>query len=191
MMKLSEEDGKSLIKIARSSISAALQGKGPEIEEGLKKKYSEKQGGFVTLTIDGELRGCIGYTEPIFPLWECIANAAKAAALEDPRFAPLSEEEFKNIKIEISVLTAPELIEVKRPADYAKKIEIGKHGLIVDKDGQKGLLLPQVFTEYKTGWERALEMTCQKAFLDHDAWKDKNCDIYRFSAEIFSEAKKA
>lgn len=189
-MKLSEEDGKSLIDIAKSSISAALQGKEPEIEEGLKKKYSEKQGGFVTLTIDGELRGCIGYTEPIFPLWETIANTAKAAALEDPRFAPLTEKEFGKIKVEISALTVPELIEVKRPADYAKKIEIGKHGLIVDKEGKKGLLLPQVFTEYKVDWERALEMTCQKAFLDHDAWKDKNCNVYKFSAEIFSEAKK-
>ena len=114
-------------------------------------------------------------------------HAAGAAAFEDPRFPPLSKEEFEKIKVEVSVLTLPELIEVDDVQEYSKEIEIGKHGLIVDKDGKKGLLLPQVFTEYNVKWEEALDMTCQKAGLNNDAWQGKDCKIFRFSAQIFSE----
>lgn len=186
-MKLAEEDGKRLIKIAREAISAYMENKEPEMDSSLKERFSEKQGAFVTITIDGELRGCIGFTEPLFPLWETIKNAARAAAFEDPRFPPLTSGEFEKAKIEVSVLSLPELIKVNKPADYENEIKIGEHGLIVDNDGFKGLLLPQVFTEYKADWKNALQMTCQKAMLAPDAWKDKGCKVYRFSAEIFSE----
>jgi len=186
-MTLSDDDGKILINIAKQTISSRFEGKEPDIEDSLKKKYSNKQGGFVTLTIDGELRGCIGFTEPIFQLWECVVHAAGAAAFEDPRFPPLSKEEFKKIKVEVSVLTLPELIKVDDIQEYSKEIEIGKHGLIVEKKGVKGLLLPQVFTEYKVEWEEALDMTCQKAGFNNDAWREKDCKVFKFSAQIFSE----
>lgn len=185
-MKLTNEDGKSLIKLARNSISAYFKNKELDAGKAVKEKFSDKQGVFVTLTIKGDLRGCIGFTDAIYPLWEAVVNAAKAAAFEDPRFPKLTEDEFKEIKIELSVLTKPELIEGK-PQDYEKKIKIGKHGLIVEKGYFKGLLLPQVFTEYEADAKKALEMTCQKAGLPPDAWKDADCKVYLFSAEIFTE----
>ena len=186
-MNLSKEDGKDLIVLAKESISSYFKDKEVPVTDDIKKKFPEESGAFVTLMLNGELRGCIGFTEAMFPLWETIVKAAQSAAFSDPRFMPLTDEEFKNIKVEVSVLTKPELIEVKEPSDYKKEIEIGKHGLIAEKGINKGLLLPQVFTDYKVNWEKALEMTCQKAGLSPDAWKDSDCKIFRFSALIFSE----
>ncbi len=185
-MKLTKEDGKSLIALAKDAISSYFKNKDAAVSDEDKKKFSEESGAFVTLTLGGELKGCIGFTEAMFPLWETIVKAAQSAAFGDPRFTPLTEEEFKKIKIEVSVLTKPELIKAK-PSEYGKHIEIGKHGLIVEKGMFKGLLLPQVFTEYKADWKKALEMTCQKAGLSPDSWKDSDCKIFRFSAIIFGE----
>lgn len=188
-MNLGKKDGKLLIEIARKSISSNLDGNGDiflAVDDSLKKKFSENGAGFVTLNIGGELRGCIGYTEALFPLWETIAKAAQSAAFQDPRFPPLSKEEFEKIKIEISVLTKPEEIKGKKE-DFPKKIKIGKHGLIVESDKRAGLLLPQVFTEYNVDSEKALEMTCQKAGLPNSAWKEPGCKVYSFSAQIFEE----
>jgi uncharacterized protein len=188
---VTKTDGKKLIELARQSISSHFSGSGAGADSAapdtLKKKFSTPQGGFVTLTIVGELRGCIGFVEPVFPLYETILRAAQAAAFEDPRFPPLQEEEFKAVKIEISVLTLPELIAVDKADDYLKKIEIGKDGLIIRGRFGSGLLLPQVFTEYKATPLKALQMTCQKAGLAADAWKDLHNRIYKFQAEIFSE----
>ena len=170
-MKLNKEDGKSLISIAKESISSEFGNKEIGISDHIKERYSEKSGVFVTLTIDGELRGCIGFTEPMFPLWEAVANAARAAAFEDPRFPPLTEEEWKSkgFNAEVSVLTEPEELKGK-PESYPKQIEIGKHGLIVEKGHSKGLLLPQVFTEYRADAEKALEIQDDPAFYDTLGW---------------------
>jgi uncharacterized protein len=189
---VTKTDGKKLIELARQSISSRFSGLGAgsvdsAAQDTLKKKFSTPQGGFVTLTIDGELRGCIGYVEAVFPLYETILRVAKAAAFEDPRFPPLEEEEWKNVKVEISALSVPELIQVDKADDYLKKIEIGKDGLIIRGRFGSGLLLPQVFTEYKATPLKALQMTCQKAGLDTDAWKDLHNRIFKFQAEIFSE----
>lgn len=185
-MKLTPEDGKSLIKIAKESIYSYFSDESLNIDSSIKKKYSEKRGVFVTIKIDGQLRGCIGYTLPLFPLWEGISKAARAAAFEDHRFMPLSETELKQIKVEVSVLTKPELIEGK-PSNYREKISVGKHGLMIENSLSSGLLLPQVFTEYCADAEKALEMTCQKAGLDPSAWKNPDCKVYKFSAIIFKE----
>ena len=185
-MNLTKEGGKLLIKIARESISAHFNDEKYSADDSLKKMFSEKMGAFVTLNIDGELRGCIGYTEALFPLWETISKAAEAAAFQDPRFPPLSREELGKVNVEISVLAKPELLK-GTPEEYAKQIEIGKHGLIVEKDSQAGLLLPQVFTDYKADSLKALEMTCQKAGLASGAWKEPGCKVYSFSAQIFEE----
>jgi len=162
-------DGKLLIKLARESISSYWQGV------------------FVTLYKNKQLRGCIGFPEPIFPLFEAIIKAARSAAFEDPRFPPLQKEELKHIKIEVSVLTVPALIKVKKPEDYLKKIKIGKDGLIIRSTLGSGLLLPQVATEYKWGVEEFLRHLCEKARLKQNAWKDKNNQIYKFQAQIFKE----
>ena len=183
---ISKEDGKLLLKLARDAISASLKEKEVEIPDEVKKKFKEKQGAFVTLKVNDGLRGCIGFIEAIYPLYETVARAATAAAFADPRFPPLKNEEFDKIKIEVSVLTKPELIKGKRE-DYPKKVEIGKHGLIVEAGFFKGLLLPQVFTEHKCTPEQALNLTCDKANLNPGCWKEEECKVYTFSCEIFEE----
>lgn len=181
------KDAKALIKLARDAISSVFESKQVEAENKLMDRFSKPQGIFVTITIDKQLRGCIGFVEPVFPLFEAVIRAARAAAFEDPRFPRLQKEEFKNIEVEISVLTEPELIEVDKPDGYLKKINIGKDGLIIRSRFGSGLLLPQVFTRYKCSVKQALEMTCHKAGLDEDAWKDLNSKVFKFQAQIFKE----
>ena len=178
-------DGKLLIKLAREYISSYFLQKEPNIST--LKHFSDRQGVFVTLYKNEQLRGCIGFPEPIFPLYNAIIKSARSAAFEDPRFPPLQKEELKGIKIEISVLTVPKLIEVKKPEDYLKEIKIGKDGLIIRSSLGSGLLLPQVATEYKWGVEEFLRHLCEKAWLKQDAWKDLNNKIYAFKAQIFKE----
>jgi uncharacterized protein len=182
---ISEGEGKLLVNLAKESISCCFNNKNPDITNV--KKFSEKQGVFVTLTKNNQLRGCIGFPEPIFPLYKAVTKASIAAAFEDPRFPPLQKQEFKDVKIELSVLTVPTIVEVKNPEDYLKKIKIGRDGLIIRSSIGSGLLLPQVATEY--GWDvkTFLEHLCEKAWLDKKAWKDLNNKIYKFQAQIFTE----
>lgn len=179
---VSQEDGLKLLKLARDTVSLYFDNK--TVEGSYLKKFNEKQGCFVTINKNKQLRGCIGFPEPVLPLYEAIIQAAKSAAFEDPRFEPLKKKELSEIKFELSILTVPELIKVKKSEDYLNKIKIPGDGLIINN---QGLLLPQVFTEYKSTLEQALQMTCQKANLSSDAWKDLNNKIYKFQAQIFSE----
>jgi hypothetical protein len=139
----------------------------------------EKRGAFVTLKIDGQLRGCIGLIRAAKPLCEAVREMALAAAFDDPRFAPLTRVEFASIEIEISVLTPLATVH------NIKEIEVGRDGLIIRLDFHSGLLLPQVATEQ--GWDRVtfLEQTCLKAGLPKNSYKKKNAEIYRFSADVF------
>ncbi|MBS3166689.1 TIGR00296 family protein [Candidatus Woesearchaeota archaeon] len=144
--------------------------------------FPEKKGIFVTLKKHGNLRGCIGFIEPIYPLDKALVEASRLAAFEDPRFPVLKKEEVKDLEIEISILSKP--LQVKN----IKEIKLGRDGLIIEQGYNKGLLLPQVFTEFNiTSIEDALSMTCEKAGLPEDAWKSKLTRIYRFEAEIISE----
>jgi len=187
-MNLTAEDGKILILLARESISSILNNRKIQIEPKVKSRFSESAGAFVTLTVDSDLRGCIGFTDALFPLWETVEKAAAAAALEDPRFPPVAKEELKTIKIEVSVLAKPELLK-GNPEEYEKQIKVGKHGLIVESGYAKGLLLPQVFTEYGVNASEALNMTCEKAGIARNSWKSPKCRVYKFSAEVFTEGK--
>ncbi len=180
------DDGKKLLILAKDAIKAHFNRKEITVPSELREKYSENQGVFVTLMKDFDLRGCIGFPEPIMPLVEGIIKAAQSAGFEDPRFEPLQKQELKEITFEISVLTQPEKINGK-PADYPKEIKIGRDGLIIRGSYGSGLLLPQVFTEYKCDPVMALEMTCQKAGMAADAWKDPSNSVYKFSAQIFME----
>tara|TARA_Y100000310_G_scaffold329965_1_gene400768 strand:+ start:2455 stop:3048 length:594 start_codon:yes stop_codon:yes gene_type:complete len=186
-MKLTLDDGKSLIKLARSSISGFFDKEEISVDKSIKEKYAEKQGVFVTLYMDDELRGCIGFPEPVLPLYQAVVDAAKSAAFSDPRFLPLTKEEFKGVRIELSVLTLPELVEVKEPEEYIKAIEIGKDGLIIRSNLNSGLLLPIVAVEYKWDAKTFLENLCEKAGMSSDAWRDLNNKIYRFQSRVFSE----
>lgn len=179
-------NGQKLIKAARDAIGSRF-GKEFEISDEFKQEFKEKRGCFVTLKIKDELRGCIGFPEPVVPLYKAVIESAKNAAFSDPRFPQLSEEEFRHIRIEVTVLTKPELIKVKQPEDYLKEIEIGKDGLIVERGYKRGLLLPQVAVEWEWDVKEFLEQTCAKAGLNVDAWMEPDTKVYKFQGEIFSE----
>ena len=181
-----KEQGKKLLSLARQSIESNFSGNVIDFSE-YKKEFPAQQGVFVTITIKGELRGCIGFPEPVYPLYKAVNLAAQAAAFEDPRFPSLKKDDFPKIKIEISVLTVPQLIEVKKAEDYIKRIKIGEDGLIIRGELGSGLLLPQVFTDYNCDAKKAMEMICQKAGLKSDEWKDLSNKIYKFQAQIFEE----
>lgn len=188
------DEGKELIQFARANIKNYLKNdERIRISEKLREKFGEKYGAFITLNKTNKtgnpLRGCIGYIEPKYPLCETVHRVSVSAAIEDPRFPPISIEELENIVIEISILTPPKLIEVEDPQAYLNKIEIGKHGLIVERGMRRGLLLPQVPVDHGRNWDvkTFLEHTCQKAWLQADAWKDKKTKIFKFRAILFEE----
>ncbi|MCW4008601.1 MAG: TIGR00296 family protein [Candidatus Bathyarchaeota archaeon] len=190
--ELSLEDGTFLVQLARKAVKEYLQtGKAIKPPADAPKKLFEHCGVFVTINSveDGEksLRGCIGYPYPTNPLVEAVIDSAISAATRDPRFHPLSLKELGSVVFEVSVLTPPELVEVRNPEEYVSKIKVGEDGLIVEKGFFKGLLLPQVPVEW--GWceEEFLCQCCIKAGLPPDSWLTKGTRIYKFSAIIFEE----
>ena len=176
---LNEEEKKTLHHIAKTVIENKTRGKPVpdfKIESPILK---ENRGAFVTIQKRGQLRGCIGYIEGHGPLHKTIEKMAEAAAFNDPRFTPVKEKELPELDIEISVLTP-----LKRITDV-NEIQVGKHGIYIKKGWSSGLLLPQVATEYEWDRQTFLEHTCQKAGLPSNAWKEKDTEIYIFSADIF------
>ena len=185
---VSLEQAKKLISLARDSIKAGFSSREPKVSKAIVNGFSEPRGVFVTITINGQLRGCIGFPEPVHALYRGIIEGAKSAAFHDPRFPPLSKEEFSNVAIEISVLTVPTLVEVRNPEEYFKKVIVGKDGLIVRGVFSSGLLLPQVAVEYKWDTKTFLEQTCVKAGLPANEYLDYDkCRVYKFQSEVFSE----
>ncbi len=180
-MKLSEEEKKILLQIARKSIEEEFGGEPVNLNQDFPESLNQKCGVFVTLTIDDELRGCIGYIIGDKPLFELVYEVAKKSAFEDPRFYPLTEEELDAIEIEISVLSPPKRIH------STDEIKVGEHGLIIQKGPFHGLLLPQVATRYNWTTKEFLEHTCLKAGLSKNEWKDPQTKIEIFTAEVFSE----
>jgi AmmeMemoRadiSam system protein B/AmmeMemoRadiSam system protein A len=176
---LNEEEKKTLHHIAKTVIENKTRGKPVPEFKAESPILKENRGAFVTIQKRGQLRGCIGYIEGHGPLHKTIEKMAEAAAFNDPRFTPVKEKELPELDIEISVLTP-----LQRITDV-NEIQVGKHGIYIKKGWSSGLLLPQVATEY--GWDRQtfLEHTCQKAGLPSNAWKEKDTEIYIFSADIF------
>ena len=189
------EDGKFLITLARKSILNYLTfNKLLSQPEDIPAKFLEESGVFVTLNKqdnkgEKKLRGCIGFPTPIYSLVQATIEAAKSAAVSDPRFPIVEIEEMKEIVVEVTILTPPKLMEVKDPKEYLKKIKIGRDGLIVKSGGRSGLLLPQVPVEWNWTVEEFLEHTCGKAWLPEDCWKDLSTEIYSFSGIIYQEVE--
>ena len=181
---LSPDDRRQLLAIARQAITSALSGEAT-VPAATSPVLAEKRGAFVTLTCRGsdELRGCIGYIEPLYPLVETVSRAAIAAALHDHRFEPVGRAELPELAIEISVLSVPQPI---RP----EEVVVGTHGLIVRLGGRSGLLLPQVATEY--GWDAAtfLDHTCRKAGLGPGTWRQAGVELLGFTATVFGEVSR-
>jgi len=183
MYDLTKEEKKTLLEISRDTLQKYLKDKTYPDKEKYKitPSLEAKRGVFVTLHKKKALRGCIGYIEGIKPVYLAVMENSVNAALEDPRFPLVKSDELKDIDIEISVMTP--LISFKGPDD----IEVGKHGLVISKGWNRGLLLPQVATEW--GWDKIefLEAVSNKAGLPKNSWKDKDIKLEKFSAIVFGE----
>jgi AmmeMemoRadiSam system protein A len=177
-MNLSTADKQLLLQVARDSIAAQLKGKAATSVQATSPVLEESRGAFVSLHRRGQLRGCIGYIEAVKPLLQTVREMAPAAAFQDPRFRPLQADELADLEIEISVLTPMRLIK------STDEIEVGKHGLYIVRGLNRGLLLPQVATQYH--WDRLtfLAQTCNKAGLPAEAWKDPNTQIFIFRVTL-------
>jgi AmmeMemoRadiSam system protein A len=180
MLDASERD--VLLKIARNAITAHV------FRESVRPApvsdwTGSLAGAFVSIHKHGELRGCIGHIEADRPLAQVIAQCAISACTSDPRFPPVNAAELPEIEIELSILGPLE------PIDGPDRIDIGRHGLLVARDGRRGLLLPQVATEWT--WDAAtfLAQTCRKAGLPADAWQ-YGAAVWRFEAEVFGDNEK-
>ncbi len=176
--EFSAEERALLLRLAHQAIEAALAGKELDVTSP-SPHLDEKRGAFTTLHLEGELRGCVGYVFPAYPLYRTVAETAVAAAFQDVRFLPVTAEEAPLLKVDISVLSP--LCPI-RPED----IEVGRHGLVITYGLRRGLLLPQVAVEQ--GWDRLtfLEQTCCKAGVPPDAWQH-GAVIEAFTAEVFGE----
>ena len=174
----SQEERELLLQLAHRSIEAALSGRKLDFTPP-SSHLGQMRGAFTTLHLDGRLRGCIGYVIPVHALYQTVAETAQAAAFDDPRFPPVTDDEASQLTVEISVLSPLRPI---RP----EEIVTGVHGLIVTKGGRRGLLLPQVPVEWHWDRETFLSQTCLKAGLPPDAWK-QGIDLQAFTAEVFGE----
>jgi len=188
-MRYSDGDGDLAVRIAREAAEAHVGGRAmrPFV---VPPPFEERAGAFVTLLVypSGELRGCIGYPEPFFPLLKSVVKGAEGAT-EDPRFPALTPQELDLVTVEVSLLTPPQLIEARKPKEISKHIRIGEDGLIVAQGAFRGLLLPQVAVEWKWDAETFLSGTCGKAGLHPDAWLDESTRVKKFQAEIFAETE--
>ena len=189
---LSLDEGKILVELARNAVKEYLKtGKYIEPPKNAPEKLFEQFGVFVTINKlkngKKELRGCIGYPYPSRALVEAVVESAIAAATQDARFYPISLNELGDVVFEVSVLTPPNKIEVKKPYDCVTKIKVGEDGLIVENGISKGLLLPQVPVEWDWNEEEFLGQCCIKAGLSPDSWLTEGTKIYKFQAIIFGE----
>lgn len=181
MSSLADSEKKLLLEVARDALIAAVEHRAAPADLSSNPSIHQPAGAFVTLHKHSKLRGCIGQLPGREPLVDVVIHCAGSAALDDPRFSPVRPEEVPEIDIEISVLSPLEEV----PPD---KIESGKHGLVVSRGWKRGVLLPQVASQFNWSAERFLEEACQKAGLGPAAWKDPETRIEVFTAEVFSEA---
>jgi MEMO1 family protein len=183
-LSLGQEERQTLIQLAKQSVEAVVRDKKVfEPAAADQEPLQQERGVFVTLREKGELRGCVGLITAQKPLYLAVRDAAALAAVRDPRFMPVRVSELPQLEYEISVLGP-----FRRVYDV-KEIQVGKHGLLIIRGDSEGVLLPQVATEQR--WERKtfLEEACVKAGLPRRAWKDKDTDIFVFSALVFDEHK--
>lgn len=181
-MPLTEAEQQVLLRLARTALEeAARHHRLSDIEAPEGVAFSKPCGAFVSLHKGSRLRGCIGYVEALKPLWLTVRECAMAAALRDPRFDPVEPEELPSLHLEISVLSPMEEIQ-------PEQVEVGRHGLLISRGFQRGLLLPQVAVEWRWDRERFLEETCLKAGLPPDAWRH-GAKIQAFTAQVFEEPR--
>ena len=180
-MQLSPAARDQLLDMAYAAIvDTVLSRRAQGHQQPTDPELNQRAGAFVTLMRHGDLRGCVGHVQADMPLWQVVQQMAVSAAEEDPRFYPLTQRELDELEVEISVLSP--LKDVKDAAE----IEVGKHGLLITKGWGRGLLLPQVATEY--GWDRNafLEAVCRKAGLPAGSWRH-GATLQSFTALVFGK----
>lgn len=180
---LTSAEKRQLLEIARKSVETAVkENKVYELPANLPPSLMQDRGAFVTIKENGELRGCIGYTAAIEPLALTVRDVAGFAALQDPRFRPITVGELPQLKYEVSVLSP------MRRVSELNQIKIGEHGLMIKKGRYRGLLLPQVAPEQHWDRNTLLDETAMKAGLPAKAWRDKEADLFMFTAVVFGES---
>ena len=186
--KLTDEQGKYLLSVARKTIQESLSGgKGVEkIDKNLSPIYKEKRGTFVTLTIGGNLRGCIGHIIAQETLIEGIKVNALNAAFRDPRFNPVGKNEWDRVKIEVSILTDPKPLSYSGAEDLLKKLRPGIDGVILKKGYRQATFLPQVWEQLPEK-EDFLNHLCLKAGFDGNAWKKGDFEVSTYQVQAFEE----
>jgi AmmeMemoRadiSam system protein A len=177
MSPLTREEARELYDIAWQALRLGVLCNTPYDGTPSHPALRERRAAFVTLKVEGSLRGCIGRLVALEPLYRIVADCAVAAATRDYRFDGVAPEELAGIELEISVLSPMEVV------DDINRIEIGVHGLYIEKGASQGVLLPQVAVEYDLSREKFLELTCRKAGLPPDAWK-QGATLKMFSAQI-------
>jgi len=185
---LTEEDGRYLITVARKTIENRLFNQKDQSQSGadVSPKYSERRGTFVTLTIDGNLRGCIGHIIPQESLIEGVRVNAINAAFRDPRFRPLSQKEWEEIKVEVSILTDPKPLQYSDADDLLNKLRPGIDGVIIKKGSFQATFLPQVWEQLPDKKE-FLTHLCTKARLDGSEWKRGELEVSTYQVQAFEE----
>jgi AmmeMemoRadiSam system protein A len=179
--ELNAKEQAVLLAIAHKAIDTFVRTGETYNEPREEKTLNRRSGCFVTIKQNQELRGCIGNFQSELPLFKEVAEMAIASATKDPRFYPMKEEDLGEFQIEISVLSPLQKIE------DPEEIEVGKHGIYLEKGYHRGVLLPQVATEHAWDRETFLKQTCLKAGLPTDSWQAEDAEIYIFSAQIFGE----
>lgn len=182
---ISAETKEFLLKLARQSLYAAVKGEKAPVPKDIPAVTKENRGCFVTLTIQGELRGCIGYIEPIKSLYQAVTENAGNAALSDPRFPRVSPGELSSIKVEVSVLTKPAPLQYKDPEDLLNKLVPFEDGVILQKGLYQSTYLPQVWEHFSGNKIAFLQNLSLKAGMDENGWKTSS--VKRYKAEHFSE----
>ena len=184
--ELNREEKMFLLRLARETLEYYLKNQTvPDIKESeLTQNLKKVQGCFVTLNKHGNLRGCIGHILPQIPLYQCVIQNSINAALHDMRFQPVSYDELKDIDIEISVLSVPKPLEFQNSEELLKKLQPGKHGVVLYYNGKQSTFLPQVW-ETIPNKEEFLSHLCLKQFSPPDCWKSARVDVYE--AIVFDE----
>ena len=185
---LTLEEQKTLIRMAREAIEHRVRGeKLPPIQTASLTSNLREQGAtFVTLTINGQLRGCIGALEAYQPLADDVREHAVAAALEDPRFPPLSENELSRIQVEVSRLTRPVALEYKDADDLLSKLRPNVDGILIKDGSRRATFLPQVWEKIPNPSE-FMDNLCYKMGAAHHHWRDKHLDVFTYQVEEFHE----
>ncbi len=188
--KLSPEMGEILIKTVRQTLETRLNGQQihPLDMDNIPSVLKERGASFITLTKRGQLRGCVGSIEATLPFIQDVQERAIGAGFDDPRFPPLTEAELPEIRIEVSLLTKPELLEYQSPDDLVKKLRPGIDGVILKHQYRRATFLPQVWEQLPTP-EIFLDRLCLKMGLDPAAWRTIHLQVEIYQVEKFVEAE--